>query len=137
LLLSCEQIAIEPAEAVELYTRECSLNVTAKDLAVMGATLAGDGVNPLGGVMKSAGVSSSSVDPGARLVAAIAPELTIGFVRPSSLRSTAASEWNGRPVALTPKRRRAASAPRTSKIKANTNFDTLMIENGVSQSPLA
>ena len=41
------QIAIEPADAVELYTRQCSLNVTAKDLAVMGATLADGGVNPL------------------------------------------------------------------------------------------
>jgi glutaminase len=47
LLLSCGQIAIEPADAVELYTRQCSLNVTAKDLAVMGATLADGGVNPL------------------------------------------------------------------------------------------
>jgi glutaminase len=47
LLRSCGQIAIEPAEAVELYTRQCSLNVTAKDLAVMGATLADGGVNPL------------------------------------------------------------------------------------------
>lgn len=47
LLRSCGQIAIEPAEAVELYTRQCSLDVTAKDLAVMGATLADGGVNPL------------------------------------------------------------------------------------------
>ena len=30
-----------------LYTRQCSLNVSAKDLAVMGATLADGGVNPL------------------------------------------------------------------------------------------
>jgi glutaminase len=47
LLLSCGQIAIEPADAIELYTRQCSLNVTAKDLAVMGATLADGGINPL------------------------------------------------------------------------------------------
>jgi glutaminase len=47
LLRNCGQIAIEPAHAVELYTRQCSLNVTAKDLAVMGATLADGGVNPL------------------------------------------------------------------------------------------
>ena len=68
----------------------------------------------------------------------MAPELTIGFVRPSSLRSTAASELNGSPVALTPNRPRVASAPRTCKTNANTNgFDTLMIENGTSQSPLA
>jgi glutaminase len=47
LLRNCGQIAIDPAHAVELYTRQCSLNVTAKDLAVMGATLADGGVNPL------------------------------------------------------------------------------------------
>jgi glutaminase len=40
-------IAIEPADAVDLYTRQCSLEVTASDLAVMGATLAYGGVNPL------------------------------------------------------------------------------------------
>ena len=39
----------DPAEAVDLYTRQCSLNVSAKDLAVMGATLADGGVNPLTG----------------------------------------------------------------------------------------
>ena len=37
----------DPAEAVDLYTRQCSLRVTATDLAVMGATLADGGVNPL------------------------------------------------------------------------------------------
>jgi glutaminase len=47
LLRNCGQIAVEPSHAVELYTRQCSLNVTAKDLAVMGATLADGGVNPL------------------------------------------------------------------------------------------
>jgi glutaminase len=30
-----------------LYTRQCSLNVSARDLAVMGATLADGGVNPV------------------------------------------------------------------------------------------
>lgn len=34
-------------EATDIYTRQCSLNVTAHDLAVMGATLADGGVNPL------------------------------------------------------------------------------------------
>jgi glutaminase len=47
LLESYGLIAIDPADAVDLYTRQCSLNVTAKDLAVMGATLADGGVNPL------------------------------------------------------------------------------------------
>jgi len=35
-----------PAEAVDLYTRQSCLRVTATDLAVMGATLANGGVNP-------------------------------------------------------------------------------------------
>ena len=47
LLHSYGQIAIDPADAVGLYTRQCSLNVSARDLAVMGATLADGGVNPL------------------------------------------------------------------------------------------
>jgi glutaminase len=41
------RIYMDPAEAVDLYTRQCALDVTAKDLAVMGATLADGGVNPL------------------------------------------------------------------------------------------
>ncbi|MCC6944357.1 MAG: glutaminase A [Thermomicrobiales bacterium] len=36
-------------EATDLYTRQCSLDVTAFDLAVMGATLANGGVNPITG----------------------------------------------------------------------------------------
>jgi glutaminase len=46
-LLSVNRIYCEPMEAVDLYTRQCSLNVSAKDLAVMGATLADGGVNPV------------------------------------------------------------------------------------------
>ena len=47
LLQSCNRIYCDPAEATDLYTLQCSLNVTARDLAVMGATLADGGVNPL------------------------------------------------------------------------------------------
>jgi glutaminase len=47
LLQSYGRIYLDPAEAVDLYTRQCSLNVSAKDLAVMGATLADGGINPL------------------------------------------------------------------------------------------
>lgn len=47
LLDSYGRLYADPAEAVELYTRQCSLNVTATDLAVMGATLADGGVNPI------------------------------------------------------------------------------------------
>ncbi len=47
LLLSYGRIYTDPVEAVVLYTRQCSLNVSARDLGVMGATLAHGGVNPL------------------------------------------------------------------------------------------
>ena len=47
LLQSYGRIYCDPAEATDLYTRQCSLNVSARDLAVMGATLADGGVNPL------------------------------------------------------------------------------------------
>ena len=47
LLRSRERIYCDPTDAVTLYTRQCCLNVTAHDLAVMGATLASGGVNPI------------------------------------------------------------------------------------------
>lgn len=47
LLQSLNRIYCDPAEATDLYTRQCSLNVSARDLAVMGATLADGGVNPI------------------------------------------------------------------------------------------
>src|SRR5262245_41568905 len=37
LLQSYSRIYLDPAEATDLYTRQCSLNVSARDLAVMGA----------------------------------------------------------------------------------------------------
>ena len=42
-------LAADPATALDLYTRQRSLSVTATDLAVMGATLAAGGVNPVSG----------------------------------------------------------------------------------------
>ena len=49
LLHSYGRIYSDPDEATDLYTRQCSLGVTAQDLATMGATLADGGVNPLTG----------------------------------------------------------------------------------------
>ena len=46
-LEALHQLSLDPTEAVDLYTRQCSLDVSAKDLAVMGATLADGGVNPV------------------------------------------------------------------------------------------
>jgi len=47
LLLKYERIYADPLESVDVYTKQCSVGVTAKQLAVMGATLANDGVNPI------------------------------------------------------------------------------------------
>jgi glutaminase len=47
LLESYGRIYCDPLEATEVYTKQCSLNVTVKDLAMMGATLADGGVNPI------------------------------------------------------------------------------------------
>ena len=47
LLESYGRIYLDPSQAVDLYTKQCALNVTATDLAVMGATLADGGVNPV------------------------------------------------------------------------------------------
>ncbi|MBN9177410.1 MAG: glutaminase A [Microbacterium sp.] len=49
LLQSYDRIRCDPLEAVDVYTRQCSLLVDARDLAVMGATLADGGVNPVTG----------------------------------------------------------------------------------------
>lgn len=47
LLYNYERLYSEPEEAMRVYTRQCSIGVSAKDLAIMGATLANLGVNPL------------------------------------------------------------------------------------------
>jgi glutaminase len=49
LLQSYGRIYSDPVQTLDLYNRQCTLNVSAKDLAVMGATLAGGGVNPVTG----------------------------------------------------------------------------------------
>lgn len=48
-LANAGRLSFDPMETVDLYTRQSSLNVTANDLAVMGATLADGGKNPLTG----------------------------------------------------------------------------------------
>lgn len=50
LLESYGRIQKDPLEVVDVYTKQCSLRVTARDLAIMGATLADGGVNPVTGV---------------------------------------------------------------------------------------
>jgi glutaminase len=47
LLYNYERLYAEPEESLRVYTRQCSIGVNATNLAVMGATLANGGVNPL------------------------------------------------------------------------------------------
>ena len=47
LMSAYERFPGDPAQAVDLYTRQCSIAVTARDLAVMAGTLANGGRNPV------------------------------------------------------------------------------------------
>ena len=47
LLKSYGRFYDNPAETLDLYTRQCSVAVSARDLAMMGATLANGGTNPV------------------------------------------------------------------------------------------
>jgi glutaminase len=49
ILFVNDRIYSDPMEATDVYTRQCSIGVTARQLAVMGATLANAGVNPITG----------------------------------------------------------------------------------------
>lgn len=49
LLHGLDRLGADPVTTTDLYTRQCSLAVTARDLALMGATLADGGVHPLTG----------------------------------------------------------------------------------------
>lgn len=46
LMLNTGMITRDPEEVLDLYFQQCALNVTTEDLALMGATLANNGVNP-------------------------------------------------------------------------------------------
>lgn len=58
LMYAYGRIKDNPARATDIYTEQCAVNVNAKDLAVMAATLANGGKNPITGktVMKAANV---------------------------------------------------------------------------------
>jgi glutaminase len=47
VLYNNENLFCDPLEACDVYTMQCSIGVTAKQLCVMGATLANGGVNPI------------------------------------------------------------------------------------------
>jgi glutaminase len=47
LLLAYGRMYFDPVQSTDIYTKQCALNVNAKDLATMAATLANGGVNPI------------------------------------------------------------------------------------------
>lgn len=49
LLFSYDRLYADPLETVDVYTKQCSVGVTTTQLAMMGATLANGGVNPITG----------------------------------------------------------------------------------------
>jgi glutaminase len=49
LLLKYERIYSDPLEAVDIYTKQCSVGANVRQLAQMGATLANSGTNPVTG----------------------------------------------------------------------------------------
>jgi glutaminase len=61
LLKDYEVIEGDPMQALDLYTRQCSVSVSARDLAVMGATLANGGRNPLTSVQVVSPQTSAKV----------------------------------------------------------------------------
>lgn len=47
LLKAYGRMYFDPVQSTDIYTKQCALNVNAKDLAVMAATLANGGTNPI------------------------------------------------------------------------------------------
>jgi len=47
LLYAYGRMYFDPVQATDIYTKQCAISVNAKDLAVMAATLANGGVNPV------------------------------------------------------------------------------------------
>jgi glutaminase len=70
LLYNYERLYSDPEEAMRVYTRQCSIGVSAKDLAMMGATLSNLGVNPL---------TKKRVMPAAHVPEVLAIMATAGF----------------------------------------------------------
>ena len=49
LLKNYNRIYDDPMSSLDLYTRQCSLGITAEQLAIMSGTIANDGINPVTG----------------------------------------------------------------------------------------
>lgn len=60
LLYSASNLYCDPMEACEVYTKQCSTLVSCEDLAILAATLANKGVNP---ISKSRVIDSELIQP--------------------------------------------------------------------------
>ena len=47
LMNSFERMYFDPAQSVDIYTKQCAININTKDLGMMAATLANGGTNPI------------------------------------------------------------------------------------------
>jgi glutaminase len=61
LMYAYGRIKSNPQQATDLYTRQCSVGVTARDLAMMAATLANGGRNPVTGIQAISAANVPSV----------------------------------------------------------------------------
>lgn len=61
MLQESGKLRTEANDAVDVYLRQCAVNVTCRDLAMMGATLANNGVNPVTGARAIDGVLAERV----------------------------------------------------------------------------
>ena len=89
LLKNSGNMYTDPDQACDVYTRQCSVAITCRDLAVMGATIANHGINP---VTKKQVVNKENIQP-------ILAEMTmIGvFVQERTRRITSVPSRSGRP----------------------------------------
>lgn len=60
LLKNSGNMYTDPDQACDIYTRQCSVSITCRDLAIMGATIANSGVNPM---TKKQVVSKDNIQP--------------------------------------------------------------------------
>jgi hypothetical protein len=98
LLASRDRIYWDPAETVDLYTRQSCLLTSAGDLAVMTATLADGGVNPVTGIRVITPTPASSRRPSWRSPGCTRPRVT-GF---STLACPGKSGTAGGIIAVSP-----------------------------------
>ena len=86
LLYGHEILDREPEEVLDLYFRQCSILVTARDLAMMGACLANNGVNPVTGMVA---LNSRYVEKVLEQGSALVSVDTVPTERPSDISAVA------------------------------------------------